>query len=190
MSLGFVVLFHIVVIYAFASGLAQQMAQKLPESLKAEVVPQTTPEVKPPPPPPPELMKPPPPYVPPPEITIQSEAPPTNTITVTHTVTPPAPKEQAITAPASVGAPHTCPEDRWYPPLAICLNQEGTTTLAFHIMPDGSISNVTVAELSGHDLLDEAAVRCASSAWHYKPAMRNGQPIEWPWKASVRWQLR
>lgn len=185
--------FHVIVIIGFASGLAQQLAQKLPEELKAEVVPPKLPDVKPPPPPPPDLAKPPPPFVPPPEINIQSEAPSTNTITVQNKVATPPPtvqKPQGITAPASIGAPHNCPQDRWYPPLAVRLNQEGTTTLAFKITTDGSITDVTVAESSGHDSLDEAAVRCASSSWHYKPAMENGQPVEVPWKASVKWQLR
>jgi protein TonB len=189
-SLGFVALFHIIVIYAFASGLAQQLAQKLPEELKAEIVPPKLPDVKPPPPPPPDLTKPPPPFVPPPEINIQTESPVTNTITVSKTPPPPAAVEKAtgITAPASIGATHSCLE-RFYPPLAVRLNQEGTTLLAFHILPDGSVANATVAESSGHDDLDDAAVRCAST-WRYKPAFQNGQPIEVPWKASVRWQLK
>jgi hypothetical protein len=42
---------------------------------------------------------------------------------------------------------------------------------------------------SGHDRLDQAAVQCAQ-AWHYKPAMQNGQPVEVPWQTAVQWKLR
>jgi len=188
-SLGFVILFHIFVIYAFASGLAQHLVSKLPEEFKAEVVKEVIP-VKPPPPPPPDLVKPPPPFVPPPEISIQTEAPPTNTISVSN-VKPPPPEVKAtgITAPASIGSPHNCPQDRWYPPIALRLNQEGSTTIKFTIGADGSVSNVAVSESSGHDSLDEAAMRCASS-WHYRPAMREGQAIEVPWQTVIKWQIR
>jgi protein TonB len=187
---------HIIVIYALATGLAQNLVAKLPQEFKAEVIPPKQEQVKPPPPPPPELQKPPPPFVPPPEINIQTEAPSTNTITVQSKVAapvtpaPPAPPKPAgITAPASIGAPHNCPQARWYPPIALRLNQEGTTTLAFTITTDGSITDVSVAESSGFSSLDDAAVRCAQASWHYKPALQNGQPVQVPWKAKVLWKL-
>src|SRR2546427_7167118 len=92
-SVGAVALFHVAAIYALASGLAQNLISKLPQEVKAEVIQPKQETVKPPPPPPPELQKPPPPFVPPPEISIQSEAAPTNTITVQSKVaTPPPPQ--------------------------------------------------------------------------------------------------
>ncbi|HKD22762.1 MAG TPA: energy transducer TonB [Rhizomicrobium sp.] len=188
-SFGFVVLFHVFVIYAFATGLANQLVQKMPEVIKAEVVKEVIPTKPPPPPPPPDLAKPPPPFVPPPEITIQTEAPPTNTITVQNKVATPPPKEVGITAPASIGAPHTCAQDRWYPPIALRLNQEGNTTVKFTINTDGSVSDAAVADSSGHDSLDQAAVRCVST-WHYKPAMQNGAPVVAPWQTVIKWQIR
>jgi len=191
-SIGSVALFHLFVIYAFASGLAQHVFSKIPEEIKAQVVQEKIPEVKPPPPPPPDLAKPPPPFVPPPEITIQTEAPPTNTITVSHVQAPPPVKKEeptGITAPASIGRPHSCPQERWYPAIALRLNQEGVTTVKFHILPDGSVADAAVATSSGHDSLDDAAVRCVST-WTYKPAMQDGKPIEAPWQASVKWQIQ
>ncbi len=189
-SLGLVVAFHLLVIIAFASGLAQQAAKMMPEAIKAMIVPKKLLNEKLPPPPPPELVKPPPPFVPAPEISIQAEGPSTAITVQKQVAAPEVHKPAGITAPASIGAPHECPQDRWYPPLAIRLNQEGTTTLAFHITTDGSISDVTVAESSGYNSLDEAAVHCASASWHYKPAMQEGHPVEVPWKAIVKWQLR
>jgi protein TonB len=185
-----VVVIHLIVILALITGLAQQLMQKHPSELMAKVEETPPPPEKLPPPPPPEMVKPPPPFVPPPDIAISNEAPVTNTITTQAVVAtpPPVQKPAGITAPASIGRPHNCPQGKWYPPMAIRLNQEGTTTLAFKITADGSITDVTVAESSGHDSLDQAAISCAQS-WQYKPAMQNGSPVEVPWKASIKWSL-
>ena len=183
-----VVAIHVIVIWALITGLAQQMMQKLPSELMAKVEETPPPAEKLPPPPPPEMVKPPPPFVPPPDINIQSEAPVVNTITTQQVVaTPPVQKPAGITAPASIGRPHSCGQ-RYYPAIAVRLNQEGTTVLAFKITPDGSVTDLSVSESSGHDALDQAAITCAQG-WQYKPAMQNGAAIEVPWKASVKWSL-
>jgi protein TonB len=176
---------QVLAIWALATGLAQQLIQKLPEEIKAEVVQQKPPEQeKTPPPPPPDLAKPPPPFVPPPDIMIQSEAPATNAIQNVQSVqkTPPA-----ITAPASIGRAHTCANE--YPALATRLGHQGKVTLAFHIATDGSVKDASVVDSSGYDELDQAAISCASK-WRYKPAIQNGQPIEVPWKTVVNYNLR
>lgn len=51
------------------------------------------------------------------------------------------------------------------------------------------MDNVTVAHSSGSQELDQAAVECASS-WTYRPAQKNGRPVEVPWQAEVNWMLR
>lgn len=187
-SFGFVALLHVVAIWALATGLIQDLASKLPQEFKAEVIPPKEQNKPPPPPPPPELQKPPPPFVPPPDINIQNEAPATTAITTQSKVATPAPAPVAqISSPASIGRPHQCQQD--YPAISQRLNEEGVTTLAFHIMTDGSISNITVAKSSGHDRLDQAAVSCAQS-WRYKPATQNGQPVEVPWQTNVQWRLQ
>lgn len=187
-SFGFVVLFHVFVIYAFASGLANHLVEKIPVDIIAKVEQPKLPDVKPPPPPPPDLAKPPPPFVPPPDIVIQQEAANPNTITVQHTqqVAPPPPKAQGITAPASIGKAHECAN--YYPPIAQRLNQEGEVTVQFHISADGSVSDPSVVQSSGHDLLDQAALRCVPS-WRYKPAMANGAAVETTWKAVVKFKM-
>lgn len=88
--------------------------------------------------------------------------------------------------PASAGRPHTCAEQ--YPREALNRHQEGMTSLSFNILTDGTVDAVTVVSSSGSRSLDEAAVHCVSQ-WHYRPALRNGQLAETPWKASVNWQL-
>jgi periplasmic protein TonB len=185
-SVAVVALFHVIVIYALASGLAAQLIEKIPEDLTTQVIKEKPPDQnKLPPPPPPELVKPPPPFVPPPDINVQVEQ--TNTNAITQVTTKVEPK-QLPSNPASIGRPHNCPQARWYPPEAIRLNHEGTTTLAFTVGTDGSVSNVTVANSSGHDELDQAAVNCAAG-WTYRPAVMNGQPVAVPWKTSVKWNL-
>lgn len=85
--------------------------------------------------------------------------------------------------------PDECGQERHYPPMAIRLGHEGTTILAFRIGVDGLLTDIRVAQSSGHQELDDAAV-AGARCWRYKPAMKDGKPIEAPWQASVKWQLR
>ena len=89
-----------------------------------------------------------------------------------------------ITAPASIGKPHVCLDA--YPKEAIADFLEGNTVLAFTITADGGVKDIRVHSSSGHELLDQAAMTCAST-WRYKPAIQNSVPIDVPWKAQVVW---
>ncbi len=172
-------------VYALVSGLAATLIQKLPEELKVAVEQEKI-IPKPPPPPPPQVDIPPPPVAPPPEINIQMDVPQQSTITVTNKPPPPPVVHQAVSTPVSIGRPHTCQQN--YPEVSVRLNEEGTTTLSFHVMTDGSVSNVSVAKSSGSDRLDNAAVSCAQR-WRYKPATQDGNAMETPWQANVQWKL-
>jgi protein TonB len=193
LSIALVILIHLGAIYALATGLAQNLYKKTVQELKAEVIPPKLDTVKPPPPPPPELAKPPPPFVPPPDIVITNETAPTNTITVQSKVaTPPPPKVEApsgITAPVSYGKGHNC-GDRFYPPIAVRLNQTGVTRVRITVAADGNVTDASVVGSSGHDSLDQATVKCVLAGWHYKPAMQNGQPIAAQTEATVEWKLQ
>jgi len=190
-----VIAIHLLAIYGLASGLAQNLARKTIQEFKAEVIPPKQEVVKPPPPPPPELQKPPPPFVPPPDIQIQTEAAPTNTITVQNKVAslPPPPKQVVappVTAPAlEEGGAGKC-ETSYYPAVAIRLNQEGRTTVQVHIGADGSVQSVNVLNSSGHDSLDQATVRCIQNTWRYKPAMQNNQPVPSTRTIEMVWRLQ
>jgi protein TonB len=197
LSIGFVALLHVVAIWALATGLIQDLASKLPQEFKAEVIPPKEQVKPPPPPPPPDLQKPPPPFVPPPEINIQTEAAP-NTITTQSKVAslPPPPKVVAappkpagISAPVALKAAHEC-NSRYYPPIAQRLNQHGTTLLHLTISADGQVTDAKVATSSGYDSLDQAAIKCVTSgSWGaYKPAMQNGQPIASTYPVAIVWQ--
>jgi protein TonB len=192
-SLGAVALFHVAVIWAFASGLANHLYQKTEQELKVAVVKEHIDTKPPPPPPPPDLAKPPPPFVPPPVISIQSEAP-APIAAVTHTITPPAPapvapKPAEVIQPALVSGGAKC-ETSYYPSIAVRLNQEGTVTVAVHIAADGSVSSVDVANSSGHDSLDEASIKCVTNAWHFKPATKDGVAVPATKEYRIKWVLQ
>ena len=194
-SIVLVALIHLGAIYALATGLAQNLYKKTVQEFKAEVIPPKQEVVKPPPPPPPELQKPPPPFVPPPDIVIQNEPAQTNTITVQSKVSTPPPTPPkvvaptGITAPVSYGKGHDC-ADRYYPPIALRLNQEGTVKVRITVAADGSVTNAEVVGSSGHDSLDQATVKCVMGGWHYKPAMQDGKPIAAATEASVQWKVQ
>lgn len=188
MWLGAAVLLQAAFIYALVNGLAATLIAKLPEELKVAVEREKiTP--KPPPPPPPQVDLPPPPVVPPPDINIQIESPSPSPITVTNKPPPPpAPVHQVISTPVSIGRPHTCGGND-YPPMSVKLGEEGTATVSFHVMPDGSVTNASVTKSTGSSRLDSATVSCVER-WRYKPATVDGNPVEREWQAAVQWKLR
>ena len=167
--------------WSLATGLAQTLAEKVPELLQAQVLPEKVPD-KTPPPPPPDLKIPPPPSVPPPDFVIQSEVAVVDTITTVK-----GPIKPLISSPASIGRPHTCMQN--YPPISQRLGEEGVTLLAFTVTAEGGVANITVAKSSGSERLDSAAVACATS-WRYKPAIQANQPVSVPWKTNVVWKLK
>lgn len=188
-SIGAVALLHLVVIYALASGLAATLVDKIPQDIKADIVKEKPPEQpKTPPPPPPDLVKPPPPFIPPPDIVIANDAP-TNAITaVTNVVQPPAPKSTAVAATLAAGRNNNC-ASKYYPAIAIRLNHEGNTVVTVHISADGTVTSADVANSSGYSDLDQAAVQCVTSAWHFSPATSNGAPVESTKQYRIVWKL-
>ena len=196
------VVFEAAVIYAVATSLTFSGLRTIPHAVQVEILKMTPPKVQPVVLPQTQLVKPAPASVPPPEIQIQTPQPPPQITavkmpphpvmpapvqTAAQPAPPPAPpKPQGITAPVSIGGSHSCENE--YPPSAQRLNQEGTTTVKFMVNTEGSVSDVQVVNSSGHDALDQAAIRCAS-AWRYKPALENGEPVPAPWTTNVQWKL-
>ena len=95
----------------------------------------------------------------------------------------------SILPPAVAGPPHICLNQKYYPPDAIRSCAQGTAYLSFFIAVDGSTKDISILQSTGNAELDEAAKICAAD-WQYKPATQDGQPVQVPWKASVRWALR
>ncbi|HEY2071817.1 MAG TPA: energy transducer TonB [Rhizomicrobium sp.] len=104
---------------------------------------------------------------------------------------PPPPPElvvpEAVTHPASIGAPHVCAESR-YPIPALQIGAEGNTQMKFTITPEGHVTDMSVMLSSGNPDLDAASLACARE-WLYRPAMQNGAAVAAPWLAQVRWKI-
>jgi TonB family protein len=75
-----------------------------------------------------------------------------------------------------------------YPPLAIRLGIEGTTTIFYHIATDGSVRDLRIQQSSGSDDLDNATLDCASS-WKFYPIQVNGHPVQADKIEKFDWRL-
>jgi protein TonB len=187
-SFGAAVILQLGIIWALATGLAQQLVEKLPSDITTDIVKEKPPEQpKTPPPPPPDMVKPPPAVIPPPDIVIAQEAS-TNTITAVTTNQPPA-KPAAVAATLARSRNNDCASSS-YPPLAVRLNHEGASTVTVHIGADGSVSSVDVSGSSGYPELDEAAQKCVQNHWHFSPATENGAPVASTKQYRIVWKLR
>ncbi len=138
-SFGIVILLHVLMIWALASGLARKVVEAVKGPIETKVIE----EVKPPPPepekivpPPPDLKAPPPPFVPVPEIQVQAPPPPNAPVVQSTTpapavdlrpAPPPAPAPVAAPAPVQntkVSAGMLCPT--LVKPEMPAINYEGT----------------------------------------------------------------
>jgi TonB family protein len=92
----------------------------------------------------------------------------------------------AAERPVPAGTPHVCMND--YPESAVWDGAEGVAQVAFRIDTDGKVKNVTLVKSTGHEDLDAATLGCVGR-WSYKPAMRDGAPVEVPWQVMVQWKM-
>lgn|GEM_PF-1265462 len=75
------------------------------------------------------------------------------------------------------------PDDRYinkpagYPRGAAARGEEGVVYLRTLVAPDGHAEAVEIEQSSGYADLDNAA-RSAVAKWHFRPAVRGGQPVE------------
>lgn len=63
-----------------------------------------------------------------------------------------------------------------YPELARKRGQEGIARVRCQVNAAGIVTNATLAQSSGHRLLDEAALKTVRK-WRFKPALSNGQAV-------------
>ncbi|ATE59155.1 energy transducer TonB [Thauera sinica] len=166
-GIAFVVLFHVLLAYALANGLAREVVKVFKEPLDVRLIEEVKP-VPPPPPPPPEPVKkivarprpapPPPAYVPPPEVKVQAPAEPAPTISVVQAEppppAPPAPPPEPAAPPEPVAAPIgvTCPNHVSirssvpYPPQALRLGKDGQVVVEFVVGAEGGIGSVRIVK--------------------------------------------
>jgi len=75
-----------------------------------------------------------------------------------------------------------------YPRASLRNMEEGITLLGFLIRTDGSVGDTVVLNSSGHPALDTAA-RDALSKCVFKPARRNGEPVEQWVPVAYKWWI-
>jgi periplasmic protein TonB len=102
-GISFVILFHVIIVWALVSGLARKVVDVVRAPIETKVIEEIK-KTPPPPekvvPPPPKLEAPPPPFIPPPEVQITAP-PPEPTITATTPTPPPAPVPFAPAQPVA-----------------------------------------------------------------------------------------
>jgi periplasmic protein TonB len=75
-----------------------------------------------------------------------------------------------------------------YPALARKRGWQGRVLLAVTVDSDGSVQGVRVQSGSGHELLDEAALR-AVREWRFQPGNRGGEPVASQVEVPVQFKL-
>ena len=90
---------------------------------------------------------------------------------------PPAPVVEKVTPP-SAGAGYLHNPAPEYPEIAEEEGWSGRVLLKVHVLASGRPDSVSVQKSSGHDVLDQAAVRTVRGSWHFAPAMRGNTPTD------------
>lgn len=173
-----IVVFHIIIIYAFMTGLAQSGARMINTILQTNIIETQKVQELPPPPPHVDLKAPPPVAVVAPEvqITIPVAPPPIHVAPVVKAA-PPAPIHVApvpIVGAKIVSAPDI---NDYYPDASRRNNEEGRATVNICIDTRGRVATTKLEASSGHPMLDDAAVKLAK-AYKFKPATQGGKPVQ------------
>jgi protein TonB len=196
-AIGFVILFHALIGYAFITGLAYNVVKKVAEDLKTfDVQEEPPPPPEEPPPPPPEQKFEPPPMVAPPPI-VQAPvmvAPPIQTVReappVIHVEAPPAPKPSMATPPQPRGRPQEWLTTDDYPSSAMREGVQGVTGYRLEIGTDGKATGCNVTASSGSQTLDDTTCRLLLRRARFKPAQdTGGNPIASSYSGRTRWQI-
>lgn len=102
---------------------------------------------------------------------------------------PPAPAPAPVDPPL-VDADYAANEDAFRPPaISRRLGEYGTVVLRVTVGVDGFATRVDLARSSGYERLDKAALAGARKL-KFRPATRNGVPVEWTYDFPVRYAER
>ena len=203
-GIGAVILLHLIVLYGLITGLSKKGEKTVEEPVELIIIQDKKPEPEKPKPieKPPELPK----LVkevlktpdPKPEQKVVEKAAPTQTVKAVSTPTPtasPSPSPVAAPAPVAAAAPAPAPapkpagetrsasegsvgcKEPDYPREAAMAEEVGTVRISVLVGPDGSAKQVKVKKSSGTKSLDKAASK-AFSLCTFKPALKNGEPVE------------
>ena len=191
-----VILLHVIVGWAFYTGLASRLVQTIIPPVEIAQIDKPKDLDKPPPPPPKlEEIK---PYVPPPEfVDIQAPAEVTNAIAVVtqqvqapvapvQTAAPPAPKASTNIKmdpkhPLKIG-------EEYYPDASKRANEEGRCTVQVTVAADGRITAESIQTTSGFPRLDEACLKGVHGQ-RVIAATEDGKPVEKTVSIPIVWKL-
>jgi protein TonB len=184
-SIGFVILIHVALVYALINmGVIDSI---LPKSEKPIVIITVPPPVPPQPPiahpKQPTLHTMENPTAIEPDILYETDAPPLSGTGITMTRGDSGP---AIEAPRSIARTITRPP---YPPVSRRLGEIGTVSLRLMVSEEGTVTDAIIVRSSGFARLDEAAVSWITAHWRYKPATRDGQRVTSIVNATMKFEL-
>ena len=189
-----IIALHVFILWAFATGLARKAIEVLAPPIQTDILQEEKQKNEPPPPPPPELKRQ-VVEVPPPDINIAMPevGPQTSAITARVAEKAPAPVAKAAVAATAVGLGKGFPNvDDYYPDASRRLGEEGLTVVDVCVGPDGKLTEPPkVNKSSGHERLDQAAVKVASvGSGRFKPATEEGKPVAKCTQLPIRFKLR
>jgi TonB family protein len=95
--------------------------------------------------------------------------------------------EPPVVPPSGSNANQVSEDD--YPFMARFLRQQGRTVVRALVRADGTVGEAVVAESSGYTSLDARAVEIVKSRFRYRPASRNGVPVEALIHQVIVWDL-
>lgn len=188
-----IIALHVFILWALATGLARRVIEVLAPPIQTDIVQEEKTKAEPPPPPPPEMKRE-VVEVPPPDINIAMPevGPSTTAITARVAEKAPAPVAKAAVAATAVGLGKGFPNvDDYYPDASRRLGEEGLTVVDICVGADGKLTEPPkVGKSSGHDRLDQAAVKVAQiGSGRFKPATEDGKPVTKCTQLPIRFKL-
>jgi protein TonB len=183
---------HIVIGYAFYSGLARRIVQTVIPPVEIAQIDKPKQEDKPPPPPPKlEEIK---PYVPPPEfVDIQA---PTETTAITEVTRVNTPAPVAPPAPVQIARTSVHPDprhplkigDEYYPDASRRAGEEGKCLVQMKVAASGQIVDASILQSTGFPRLDDACLKGVRGQ-RMIPATEGGKPVESTVSVPISWKL-
>lgn len=187
---------HVAIIYAFATGLANQLIEPKQQPFKVDFLRDPPTQAIPPPLPPVNLVHTKVDLGPDPVIkvavdpgdTIHDLSPQPPTTGPTFSQPPPTPVKRVFGGPGR-GFPNS---DEYYPPAARRLDEQGSTAVRVCVDANGKLTaEPTVMQSSGIARLDEGAIKLANAgSGHYRPTTENGVPVSSCYGYLIRFHLQ
>ena len=200
-SIVIVALIHVVLGYAFVSGLGIKYVKKAAEQLNViDVADEPPPPEEPPPPPPPDQPVPPPPvYIPPPKVALQAPSapvlpsipePPRLPPVPTAPPAPPPPPKAQPTPGRPKGSAQSWVTNDDYPSRALRENAQGTTGFSLNYGADGKPTGCQITASSGNQDLDDTVCKLLMSRARFVPGQDyEGNKVASTYTGRFRWVI-